>query len=364
MLKTVLTEMLKTLSPIGDRAEVSLPPGGRFAQDEVFMGRVLQAEGDGRIWIATGENTFEAHTSLPLDEGTIYRFQVRATEPRVELKLLSWKDSAPDPSLKLWASGQGTRLKIGALLRDLVAASSLEQLNGPGKEALQHLDHLLPLLLYQGPEQDTALWLPQHLLASGIFWENKVLRHLLLDDEEKSLETMKTEDLKGLLLSIKEHLEARGDDSRASRSILKPLDQLLAMMKNHQLLNLNLIREGWGWYWFIGGDGGRDFLQGEVFGRKSEEEDAHHLHMNLSFSALGEVRVKCLLTANTITVTIRTSGEETARFLNANLPLLEKGLRQKGLRIGKMECVSSPVEPAFPPFVEGGTPASVVDVVT
>lgn len=363
MLKTVLTETLKEISPVRAGPKVTLTVGGRFARSQVFMGRIVRVQANGRVWITAGENTFEAHTSLPLDEGAAYCFQVLSTRPRVELKLLAERESFPDSSLRLWTSGQGARLKIASLLRDLVAAGSLEQLNGSGKASLQHLDNLLPLLLYQGPQQDTALWLPQHLLASGMFWENKVLRYLL-DDEDQPVETMKADDLKGLLLSIKEDLQLKADDSNTLRPLMKPLDQLLSIMKNHQLLNLNLIREGWGWYWFIGGDREREFLQGEIFGRKSEEEETHHIHMTLSFTSLGEVRVKCLLRANTITVAIRTAEEKTARFLKVNLPLLEKGLKHRGLRIGKLDCGTSPLEQSFPPFGEERAHVSAVDVVT
>jgi hypothetical protein len=232
----------------------------------------------------------------------------------------------------------------------------------PG-DTLQQINKLFPLLLYQGPTQDGTSALPQRLLASGIFWENKVLRHLLLPEDGKTFETLRTDDLKGLLLGLKEELQSRGDASRDLRATIEKVDRLLSIVQTHQTLSLSAIREGWGWYWFIPGADEREFRHGEVFGRKSGDGETHHIQMNLSFTRLGEIRVSGLLRENDVSIDIRVTESRIASFLEGNLFLLEDGLRRKGLKIGRLTCELMPEGVPFNPFNRGEDPGSAVDVV-
>jgi len=335
----------------------------RLRPGQILSGKIVQTKADGWVLISSGNKSFEAHTSLSLREGAKYQFLVRSTGPQIELKVLESRDPFPSSTLKVWDSGQEMRRAFSAILRDLAEGPLPADLSKANSRTLRQIHRLLPLLVYQGPTQDDALMLPQKLLASGVFWESKVLRHLLMSEDGKTLETLRTDDLKGLLLKLKEELQPRCDASRELRATIEQVDRLLSIVQNHQNLNLSAIREGWGWYWFIPGADEREFLHGEVFEKKSDEGESHHIQMNLSFTRLGEIGVSCLLRDNDVSVDIRVTDSQVASFLEENLSFLEDGLKQKGLKIGRLTCELIPEGPPYVLFSKGVGPASTVDVV-
>ncbi len=335
----------------------------RLRPGQILSGKILQVKADGLVLIASGNKSFEAHTSLSLREGGKYQFLVGSIGPQIELKVLGSGDSIPDSALKAWDSGREMRRMFSAILRDL---SEGRPASHPGKapgQTLQQIRRLLPLLFYQGPNQDEALILPQRLMATGMFWENKVLRQLLMPENEKSLENLRMDDLKGLLLRLKEELQSGGETSRDLRATMEQVDRLLSIIQNQQELNLSAIREGWAWYWFIPGGDERGFLFGEAFGKKSGDGKTHHIQMNLTFTRLGEIWVAGHLRDGDVSVDIRATSGRVASFIEKNLPLLEKGLKQKGLKIGRLACELMPEGSSFNPFDEGMVSRSAIDVV-
>ncbi len=324
----------------------------QFKIGQVFQGKVVHAKAHGLIHVASGGKTLKAHTWVPLEEGKSYSFQVRAVFPRIELKVAG--EDAPNQMTagKLWLSGLKERLQFVTLLQDLASSSSSKTLRS-----------LLPLLLYKGPGQEDAAWLFRSLLNSGIFWENKVFRYLLLDRLPESVATLPEDDLKGILLRLKMEMKHSASQSRDTQDAMDRIDRLLAFLEKNQTLNLNTLREDWGWYWFIPGADRREFLHGELFGRKEEGEELHRLHMNLSFSRLGEIHVDCVLQERRVSISLQVTGERIARFLEENIRLLEKGMEKQGLVIARLACEAVPDGSPFNPFSAGKSPSALMDMV-
>ncbi len=330
---------------------------------QILSAKVLQIKADGRVLITSGTKSFEAHAAFSLREGEKYEFLVRSSGPRIELKVLERVDPFKDSALKAWDSGREMRRTFSTILRDLSKGGWAAHLGKASSQAQEQIRRLLPLLLYEGSTRDEAVMLPQRLLSSGIFWENKVLRHLLTAEKDKTLENLRADDLKGLLLRLKEDLQAAGEPSRELRANMEQVDRLLSIIQNHQALNLSAMGEGWGWYWFIPAGDEREFRYGEIFGKQSADGENHHIQMNLSFTRLGEIWVSGLLRDIDVSVDIRATSDRVASFLETNLPLLEEGLKRKGLKIGRLACEMMPEGNSFNPFSEGVDSISAIDVV-
>ena len=323
-----------------------------FRSGQIFQGKVVQTKANGFILVATEGKTLKAHTSIPLTEGKSYSFLVRTVAPRIELKVMRKDDSNLISSGKLWASGQKARLEFVALLRDLAASVSVKNLRD-----------LLPLLLYEGPGHGDAIWLSQNLLTSGTFWENKVFRYLLLDRSDEPVATLLANDLKGLLLSLKKKMKNPVSPTREMQLPTDRIDRLLSLLENHQALNLDALREGWGWYWFIAGAEQKEFVYGELLGKKTEGGDLHHVRMNLFFTRLGEIYVDCLLREKTISVSILVSSEPVHGFLEKNVSTLQKGMEKRGLIIAKLSCGLISDGSRSNPFSEEKNPIGLMDLV-
>jgi len=312
-----------------------------FKAGQIFRGKVIQLKANGSILVATCGKTFEARTSIPLAEGKSYLFLVKTGPPRIELKVMRDEDFNLISAGKRWISGQKDRLLFGGLLRDLASSQSLK-----------NLKHFLPLLLYQGPAQEDAVWLSRNLLSSGIFWENKVFRHLLLDRPGEPVTTLAENDLKGMLLSLKKEMEGSILHARDIQRQMGHIDRLLSLLENHQALNLDALRDGWSWYWFIPGADQRGLLHGELFGKKAEKGDLHHLHMDLCFSELGEIHVDCVLQEKSVALSLQVTDESIGRFLEKNIALLKKGIIKRGLVVTRIVCEIVENNSTFTPFFE------------
>ena len=365
MIKSPAINRIKTTAEVHEKTWAK--PGSkalRLRPGQILSGKVMQTRGDGRFLITAGNKSFEAHSALSLNEGERYQFLVRSTGPQIELKVLGSGDPFPDTALKVWVTGKEMCKGFSTILRKLSEGPMAAHPDKTFSKTFQQIRRLLPLMLYQGPGQDDAFTIPQRLLASGIFWENKVLRQLLSPENGKTIETLRTEDLKGLLLKLREELLAGGKTPRDLRTTMEQVDRLLAIIQNHQDLNLSTLREGWGWYWFIPGADEREFLHGEAFARKSGDEETHHIEMNLAFTRLGEIWFSGLLRDGEVSVEIRAETARAATFLEKHLPILEKGLKQKGLKIKRLVCTQIPEGSSFNPFEgETGPSSSAVDVV-
>lgn len=365
MINDVLIDRLKSGRSLEGKDHLQLSPKGlHFKPGQIFKGKVLQVNPEGFTLVATEGKTFKARTSVRLAPGKSYSFIVKTVGPRIELGILREDDYARLSAGKLWASGHKERLRFVSILRDLVASHSLGQAGETFREALEGLRNLLPILMYEGPAQKDTLWLFRNLIASGIFWENKVFRYLFADRSNEPVTTITAEDLKGLLLSLKEGMEDRVSDSGDMEKAMDRIDRLLSLLKNEQALNLAAMREGWGWYWFIAGADEREFLHGEVVGKKEEAGDVHRLHMNLSFTRIGEIYVDCVLRQDTVSVSMQVTDNNVGRFLKENIPALEKGLEDRGLTIARLACEVVPERTPFSIFSGEKSPySSLMDMV-
>ena len=323
-----------------------------FRAGQIFQGKVVGAKSHGLVQVTAEGHTFQARTAIPLREGKSYSFQVKTVAPRIELKVVREDDTNPIAAGKLWVSAQKERLQFVAVLRDLASSPSLKDL---GK--------FLPLLLYTGSAQSEVSWFSQSLLSSGMFWENKVFQYLLADQPKELAATLIENDLKGTLLVLRKKMVNLASPSQDTQMEMKRIDRLLSFLEDNQTLNLSILREGWGWYWFIPGADRREFLHGELFGKKEASGDLHHVQMNLSFSRLGEIHVDCVLSEKNISLSIQVTSEHIGRFLKENIGSLEKGIEKQGLVVTRLICEVVPDRSPFSFFPKEMNSSTVMDMV-
>ncbi|RLB16121.1 MAG: hypothetical protein DRG82_10000 [Deltaproteobacteria bacterium] len=334
------------------KASVQISPRKiQFIPGQIFQGKVIHQKANGSLLVTTGGKTFEARTAVSLAEGKSYSFLVRKGAPWIELKVMGNGDSGLVPAGKKWISGQKNRLLFGRLLGELASS-----------QGLKNLKNLLPVLLYQGPAQADALWLSRNVLSSGIFWENKVFRYLLgrVDDP---VTAVRENDFKGMLLFLKQEIDGSSLPEPERLVQMGRIDHLLLLLENHQELNLEALRNGWGWYWFLPGGDQSGLLHGELFGRKGEEDDFHHVHMDLFFSRLGGIHADCALRKRSVGLSLQVTDESVGRFLEKNIALLKKAIEKRGLSVTRITCETTKEANVFYPFSreEGGK--GLMDVV-
>ena len=339
--------------PLQDNIRIQASPTEiRFRAGQIFQGRVVRATPHGLVQVTAEGKTFQARTTIPLREGKSYSFQVKTAAPRIELKVVREDDTNPISSGRLWVSAQKERLQFVALLRELASSPSLKD-----------LEKFLPLLLYKGPAESDVSWFSQSLLSSGMFWENKVFRHLLADQPQELPATLIENDLKGTLLVLGKKMANLSSPTQDMQTAMERIDRLLSFLKDNQILNLSILKEGWGWYWFIPGADRREFLHGELFGKREAGSDLHHLHMNLSFSRLGEIHVDCVLSERSISLSIQVTSERVGRFLEENLLQLKKEIKKKGVAVRRLACEVVPDGSPFNLFSEKMASSTVMDMV-
>jgi len=338
-------------------AELKLQPG------EIFKGTVIQKYPGGGVLVAFKGKEFPAFTELNLTEGQKHHFQVKSTGQRIELKVLDGGVIKLRSPLHIWASSRTARDQLAGILKELAGARNLKGLSPEATAAFKSLSQLLPALVYSEPGGDDARWFSRFLLGSGLFWENKVARHLL-GEKNKSWKKVLATDLKGILLSLNKSMKAEGHDQPHLESLVLKIKQAIDLIEQNQFLNLSSIREGAGFFFFVPGLADEGFKKAEVFVKNDEKENGLHLTLFLEFTRLGQMEVAVSVVESVISVKILVQDDETAKFITENLPLLEAGLQDEGMTIGTIFCdIKEKQGFEMTPFSDGKIPTPSIHLV-
>ncbi|MBN2124028.1 MAG: flagellar hook-length control protein FliK [Deltaproteobacteria bacterium] len=310
----------------------------RFQAGDLFRGTVLRSYPGGEVLVAAGGKEFRARTELHLVEGSTYRFQVKTTGERTELKVLDEGPLRLRSPLHLWVSSRSIRNRLADGLLRLSAARNLKHLPPDARLALRDVHRLLPALIYRAPNGDQAQWVSRFLLGSGLFWENKVAR-FLLGEEAASPNRLQEKDLKALLLILDRNLALKGgSNQQALGPLSETIREALSLVEQDQFLNLSSHQEDIGWYWCIPGSEDEGFRKAEVFLEREREEEEIRLFMYLDFTRLGEVEAEVCMLGSNLSLRLAVEDEEREAFVSRELPLLGASLQALGLRPTTMHC--------------------------
>ena len=332
-----------------------------FTRGEILHGRILKVLAEGEVLISTRGKTFQAYTESPMAMGESHRFQVETVGATIVLRRLGGERIEKLSPLRLWASSRMGREELSRILGELAALRDSKSFPQGLRSLLQNLSSLLPTLVYEGPTKSGEKWIYQCLLASGLFWEHKILRTLLGAKAGQGKMPF-TRDLKGILLALLKECDAGSEDFAQAGPLMQRIEQALTLLEQDQFLNLLTLREGWGWSWLIPGDRSGELRKAEVFGKRSSVGNGYHLFMCLDLSILGKLDTDVFLMGPSVDIRFILEDEEKATMASESVKWIETGLRAVGLNLSRVAFEVRNGRSEIPPLfdVAGTTSIHVV----
>jgi hypothetical protein len=290
-----------------DRQAVSLTPG------QLFKGRVLRVEPNGRVVLAVNEELVTARTPLKLAEGSEHWLEVRRGGAEPWLALAGRKGAAGE-LLRLLAAEESGR---GKALELLLAGGDREQLPAAASSLLQGVAGLLAESA-AGGEADPARIILAFLLLrspSDKKEEGGFLRRRLAD----------------LLTVLPKEAAARKGGEKLDR-ILAAMEEMNgqpAAAADRFFLCPCLLAGGAGWgEWLFTPDD-----PGETAG-----EAGYQLSFFLRLSRLGELHLQLTVRGEAVLGTIAAASVEARQHLEASLEELTGLLQRLGFERVHLAC--------------------------
>jgi len=329
-----------------------------FQRGERFTGLILKIVGDGRVTVSAKGSIFSAKAHGALAPGKTYQFLVSRTEPYIELKVLPEASAQAKSLFHIWASTQTHRKGFVHVFQDLLrlghAAKGLPKgISG----ALEELAGLWPKIIYEGVGAKDATWVSQCLMASGLFWENKLSR-LAFSKGGKGGGQAYLGDLKGLLLRIIGELEGVDRCGTEEVAILERAKRTLHLIEMHQAMNLEALEKGMGWYWFIplvdDGESGEAQLLGKEYPDKG-----HTMWITVRLSHLGQMQVILNLKGRNVRVQFFMADQKRAQLVSENIQSFKQSLEHRGLSLEAVICSVKERDEMAYRLARGGQEASI-----
>ncbi|MEW6669187.1 MAG: flagellar hook-length control protein FliK [Thermodesulfobacteriota bacterium] len=305
----------------------------RLSKGEIIRGRVIGRQGGGDVIVSFRGRPFAAQVETRVREGEEYPFQVKSSGNRVILKVLE-EPKIPGPAGTA-CSRHGQRL--AALLRDLSTFQPPGDLSARSHHLVRNLGELLPSLIYTGPGEDPGIWLSRFFEVSGSFWEHKVAKYLL-GRGKGSWRTVIGEDLKGMLLELRQSRRAEGRAEPRLEAFSQKVEEAVRLIEGQQLENLSLRGDEGGWFCFIPTQAEEGLVQADLYCVRKRGSKEIRFALYLEFTLLGPLEVAASILESSLTVQFRAADEERARLIEQGLPLLEAGLRELGITTRSMRC--------------------------
>lgn len=342
----------------GGTATAAQPRESLFRISEIFFATVDRILSPGAALISAKGQRFTASTEAPLREGGLYCLQVKAVHPRVVLRTVRAPENRGPGAFEIWAQGGAARGRLGAVLQDLARSRDLAQLSEGVRAEVRKLEDLLRVLLYPGPDRADGKWVEQAFMASGIFWEERLLRQSGERRRAGGHLPVHQSDLKGLLVKLIVSLEGLASEGDALSSLSDKAKEALECIRDQQLLNLHGGPHGW--YGFLPGSDDAAFRQAEFFGKSLPDNGEHRLSLQMEFSRLGRVEADLTLGPFGLRCVLRAEDRERAAMISNHLGDLEASLRKRaGISLSVLRCELKEGDKP-PDFVwDPGTPPAI-----
>ena len=303
---------------------------------EILRGNIIQEHADGEITISMQGKLIKAHSEINLAKGTSHYFQVKRTEPIIELKVIDRLIKNFEPPLLIWASSRPDRQKFGNILYELGKFHKMVNLNPDTSRVFQKLQQILPAIVFSENSNDDNLWFLKFMPRSGLFWENKIIRHILSTGKD-SLKKLSSSDLKGILLSLDKCIKAEDNSNEMIKAMALKLEEAVSIIEQDQLLNLSCIKEGMG-FCFIPGFTEDGFKGADLFIKEVNENDEIYFILFMEFSMLGKIEMDISVANTVIAIKILCEDSIKSGIIKENIPILEKALHDIGMTTGGITC--------------------------
>ena len=314
-----------------------IPADRQFKDGETIKGTVIRQCPGNKVLVAFRGKQILANTKLDLIEGNRYRFLIKNSGDKTELKVMN------DPPYRPEISGPAHSFRathanaLTTLLSGLFKTDIMKDLSGETHQAFLNLQKLFPAIVYSDKGDKSGLWFSRFLLASGLLWENKVLKYLL-GEKGGSWKSLVTSDLKGQLLFLEKILGSEEDNTNRVKSMVSKVKQAIFLIEQDQFQNLTGIREDQGWLVHIPGFMEDGFINAEFFFPKDEKKEGLYFSILLEFTRLGQIEFDVSIIDSVMGIKIFTEDKERADLIAENQNLLIKGLENLGIKISSIQC--------------------------
>jgi hypothetical protein len=262
---------------------------------------------------------------------------VQSTEAKIILQVLG-DQSKLSLFLQKWDSSKLGQIFVNSLLADLIKEAESKNDNRAIEKILNHLKSHLSKILYKEAEGDEES-MKRLIRGSGLTWEKK-LAEALAAGKDKSLKGLAKEDLKSLLLSLKNALSAHRANGQESENISQKVERTLQFIEQNQLLNLIALKAGMGPLFFIPGFTEEGLIRAEVFlkEKRKKEGGEFHLILFMQFTQLGPMEAHITFKDDKIHLQMFLADQDKADFLKSNQAALEAGFKKIGITLSAFNC--------------------------
>ncbi len=305
-------------------------------QGAIIKGTVQQRLKNGEFIISSGGKDLRAHSSLTLRVGHQYDFKVISAKDPLELRLIEGENKVQGNISTLISSANTIGHKLTQALSNAIQFPQIKNLPAQVSGLMDKLQEILKRPISAKDIPQIVSWVTKNIQGSGIFWEAKLL-HLIMGKKGDAPKELADQDIKAILINILKNLDKTQEGKEGVQSLSISLRDALHLIEQEQVLNLDSMRNGIGWFVnlpFIDKD---DFLSSELFIKKSKEGGLHFsIFLDMTFT--GRMNIDTLFLNETASVMIYVENEKTRDIIIENGHELEEAFKKAGFITGKIRC--------------------------
>ena len=332
MLRPISTNNPVKATPEGNKNKLDIP----LKEGTLIKGTVIQKLKDGNFIISSGGKSFRAHLTVPLKGNKIYDFIILSSKDKIELKVLDDDNRAAGNIIKLISSANIIGRKLSDVLSVLANLRTIKNLPSQASDLITKIQDMINFPVLKKDIPQVMAWVSKNIRGSGIFWETKVLQ-MLTGKRELMPKEMTDADLKGLLLKLIKNIERNTGDQEGMKAVSMKVREALNLIEQEQIMNLNAIRENFGWFMHLPFINDNDFLSSE-FHVKENIEGVLHFSLFLDMSFTGKMNVDVSIIKDTVGIHIDVEKEETKGFITESINELEAAFKGMGINISNIRC--------------------------
>jgi len=315
-----------------------------FRAGEILQGKITGRIGPNQFLAQFKNQEILVESSAPLPTKRELSFQVVEIQPKVLLKLLSAGNREEQTFLYLLKKYLSSDVPLGELGKNLsgLLKTGRETIIPRLQEPLAKFLTLLNCFSFSGPFLEGKNPLPELLLKSGLFLENRI-KHLIEGGKENMFSQIIQGDLKGLAMKIRAELqsESRPGSHQAENpgeieEWAQGLDRFINKMELYQILNLRpaSLQKNFSLFlplWF-GSEmqfAEFNFSFSQVDPNFPESEELSLLFL-LQLPELGKMRIEVKVKEKELFCLFMTADHAAAELIRHSLPGLTLRLNQLG----------------------------------
>lgn len=314
------------------RKNINVP----LKQGALIKGTVLQRLKDGEFLISSGGKEFRAHSALTLKEGQKYDFHVLSAKDRIELRVVEGESKVTTNISGLISSANTIGHKLTQALSTAIHFQPIKNLPAQASGLINKLQSIFNHPISTKDIPQIVSWVTKSIQGSGIFWEAKLLQ-LITGKKGITPKELADHDIKAILLNILKNIDQNLEEKEGVKALSINVREALNLIEQEQVMNLDTIRDGIGWFVnlpFINQD---DFLSSELFIKK-QKEGGMHFSLLLDMSFTGMMNIDLLFLKETASIMINVENEKTKEFIMESAHELENAFKEAGFITGKIRC--------------------------